>query len=220
MLYNKKNFIYFIYFLMGLIDFSFSRKLGIEMILFTVILISIKIYSAYVGSITTLIVTSVLSIFLLYNNTNINYNHALQDNQEIATKKAILEQGIKNIDNQISKYWFPANVLMELENNRNKKLEELSVLSTTNNNTTNPFILILTMSVIYICLILLVRKLQIPGNYKTPIKKEPEPKEKLILEAKRLKLETFKEKYGYGKSQYYNFRNTDLNKLELEYKEA
>jgi hypothetical protein len=208
---DKKYFIYGIYFLMGLIDFSFSRKLGIEMILFTVILISIKIYSAYVGSITTLVVTSVLSIFLLYNNTNINYNHALQNNQENATKKIMLEQGIKNIDNQVSKYWLPANVLMELQNDRNKQLEELSLLSSANaNNTTNPFILILTMSVIYICLILLVIKLQNP--IRNPSKKKdivedfkneetlPSikeiPKEKLILEAKSLKQSEFELKFS------------------------
>ncbi|MDR0484430.1 MAG: hypothetical protein LBH40_04060 [Alphaproteobacteria bacterium] len=42
------------------------------------------------------------------------------------------------------------------------------------------------------------------------VDKEEIPKEKLILEAKRLPLREFSQRYNYGKSQYYNFRNSNL----------
>lgn len=208
---NKKYFIYVIYVLMGGLDFSFSKNLGFEMMMFTIILLAIKLYSVYVSSITTLIITSLLSIFLFYNNSNTNYQYNYDASKNSAQSRLIIEEGIKNLDNQISKYWFAGDVLLQLQNQRADLLNQLSKLNTSSNKQLiNPWLLLMTNITIYLCLVILVYQIKAPVK-KDSINivdnlKDKLPKEKLVLEAKALSLHDFKEKYGYNKSQYYNFR--------------
>jgi hypothetical protein len=73
------------------------------------------------------------------------------------------------------------------------------------------------MSTIYLCLIILVKKLQLSDNDNkdkdcksiTTLTKETS-REQLILDAKKLRLNEFIDKYGYKKSQYYNLKNKQL----------